>query len=168
MSYTNKISYPKDWEFSIEELAPITPEMIYQWFAYQVFGKENPSPEDNPTGGKSNSLLACKKMFSFFMVNCRPSWDEMHRHGNPTKSSIMNNLISFVKKKETCCQGKESKADCAFEHRKFQQVLDSFHNASSSDFSKYCYAAMIKFMFHFVCHGNNAAHVFKSSLKQSS
>jgi hypothetical protein len=27
---------------------------------------------------------------------------------------------------------------------------------------------MIKFMFHFVCWGNNAAHVFKSSLKQSS
>ena len=60
MSYTNKISYPKDWEFSIEEFAPITPEMIYQWFAYQAFGKENPSPEYNPTGGTSNSLLAYK------------------------------------------------------------------------------------------------------------
>ena len=102
------------------------------------------------------------------MMNCLPSWDEMHWRGNPTKSSIMNNLISFVKKKETRGQGKESKADRAFEHSKFQQVMNSFHNASSSDFSKYRYAAMIKFMFHFVCHGNNAAHVFKSSLKQSS
>ena len=168
MSYTNKISYPKDWEFSNEELVPITPEMIYQWFAYQVFGKENPSPEDNPTGGKSNSLLAYKKMLTFFMVNHLPLWDEMHQHGNPTKSSIVNDLISFVKKKEMRGQGKESKADRAFEHSEFQQVLDSFHNASSTDFSKYRYAAMIKFMFHFVCHGDDAAHVFKSSLKQSS
>jgi hypothetical protein len=78
MSYTNKISYPKDWEFSNEELAPITPEMIYKWFAYQAFGKENPSLEDNPTGGKSNSLLAYKKMLSFFMVNCLSSLDDMH------------------------------------------------------------------------------------------
>ena len=57
--------YPKDWEFSIEELVPIMPEMIYKWFAFQAFGKENPSPKDNPTGGKSNSLLAYKKMLSF-------------------------------------------------------------------------------------------------------
>jgi hypothetical protein len=44
MSCTNKISYPKNWEFSIEELVPITPEMIYEWFAFQALGKENPSP----------------------------------------------------------------------------------------------------------------------------
>eukprot|EP00804_Cyclotella_cryptica_P017932 CCRYP_001288-RA/>CCRYP_001288-RA protein AED:0.36 eAED:0.36 QI:0/-1/0/1/-1/1/1/0/305 len=169
MSYTNKISYPKDWEFSIEELAPIMPEMIYKWFAFQAFGKENPSPTDNPTGGKSNSLLAYKKMLSFFMVNRLPSWDEMHRHGNPTKSSIVNDLISFVKKKETRGQGKESKADRAFEHSEFQQVLGAFHHASPEDFNcKYRYAAIIKFMFHYISRGDDAAHVFKSSLKQSS
>ena len=52
-------------------------------------------------------------MLSFFMVNRLPLWDEMHQHSNLTKSSIMNDLISFVKKKETRGQGKESKADCA-------------------------------------------------------
>ena len=44
MSYTNKISYPKDWEFFIVELMPIMIELIYKWFAFQAFGKENPSP----------------------------------------------------------------------------------------------------------------------------
>ena len=93
----------------------------------------------------------------------------MHWHGNPTKSSIVNDLISFVKKKETRGQGKESKAHCAFEHSEFQQVLDAFHHASQADFNcRYRYAAMIKFMFHYISHGDNAAHVFKSSLKQSS
>jgi len=28
MSYNNKINYPKDWEFSVKELSPLTPEMI--------------------------------------------------------------------------------------------------------------------------------------------
>lgn len=108
MSYTNKIAYPKDWEFSIEELSPISPEMIYRWFAYLAFGIENPSPDDNPTKGKCNSLLAYKKMLSFFMINRLPSWDELHRSGNPTKSSIVNDLIAFVKKKETRGQGTRS------------------------------------------------------------
>ncbi len=100
------------------------------------------------------------------MVNHLPSWDEMHRHGNPTKSSVVNDLIACVKKKEMHGQGKESKAD---QHSKFQQVLDSFHHASQADFNhKYCYATMIKFMFHYICCDNDAACVFKSSLKQSS
>jgi hypothetical protein len=169
MSYTNKIAYPKNWEFSIEELSPISPEMIYRWFAYLAFGIENPSPDDNPTKGKCNSLLAYKKMLSFFMINRLPSWDELHRSGNPTKSSIVNDLIAFVKKKETRGQGKRSCADRAFEHSEFQQVLDSFHHSERSNFNcKYRYPAMIKFMFHYVARGDDAAHVFKSSLQQSS
>lgn len=99
MCYKNKINYPKDWVFSIEELSDITPECIYQWMAFKTFGKEDPSPDDNPTFGMANSLLADKKKLSYFMVNCLPSWDVLHRSGNPTKSAVVNDLISFVKKR---------------------------------------------------------------------
>jgi hypothetical protein len=68
ISYRNKIAYALDWEFSIEELSPITPEMIYRWFAFKVLAKEDPTPDDNPTYRKSNTLLACKKMMSFFIL----------------------------------------------------------------------------------------------------
>ena len=108
MSYTNNIAYPPDWEFSVEELSPITPEMIYRWFAFKVFGKEDPTPDDNPTYGKSNTLLVFKKMLSYFMINRLPSWDVVNKSGNPTKSTVVNDLIAFVKKKETRGQGKES------------------------------------------------------------
>jgi hypothetical protein len=142
--------------------------MIYRWFAFKVFAKEDPTPDDNPTYGKS-TLLACKKMLSFFMINRLPSWDVVIKSGNPTKSTAVNDLIAFVKKNETCGQGKESCADRAFAHSEFKQVLDSFHRSLSLNFNcKYRYSAMIKFMFHYIARGDDAAHIYKSSMKQSS
>ena len=161
-------AYPPDWEFSIEE-SPITPEMIYRWFAFKVFAKEDPTPDDNPTYGKSNTLLACTKMLSFFTINRLPSWDVVNKSGNPTKSIVVNDLIAFVKKKETHRQDKESCADHAFEHSKFKHVLDSFHRLLSLNFNcKYRYPALIKFMFHYIACDNDATHVSTSLLKQSS
>ena len=113
MSYRNMITYPPDWEFSIQELSLITPEMIQRWFAFKVFAKKDSMPDDNPTYGKSNTLLACKKMLSFFMINCLPLWDVVNKSGNPTKSTAFNDLIAFVKKKETHGQGKEYCTDRA-------------------------------------------------------
>ena len=168
MCYTNKLNYPKDWVFSVEELSPISPKIVYAYMAYKAFGKENPSPNDNPQKGMANSLLAIKKKISYFMVNRLPSWDPLHNHGNPTKSTEVNDLIAFVKKKETRGQGKKSQADRPFEHSEFKQVLDTCHVSVEADFDrKYRYPAMMKFMFHFIARGDDAAHVFKSSLVPS-
>ena len=168
MRYTNKLNYPKDWVFSVEELLPITPELIYAYMAFKAFGKEDPSPNDNPQRGMSNSLLAIKKKLSYFMVNRIPSWDPTHQTGNPTKSTQLNDLIAFVKKKETRGQGKNSRSDRAFEHSEFKQVLDECHASIEADFDrKYRFPTMMKFMFHFIARGDDAAHVFKSSLVPS-
>ncbi|KAL7513414.1 hypothetical protein ACHAXN_010510, partial [Cyclotella atomus] len=168
MCYTNKLNYPKDWMFSVEELSPITPKIVCAYMAYKAFGKEDPSPNDNPQKGMANSLLAIKKKLSYFMVNRLPSWDPLHNHGNPTKSTEVNDLISFVKKKETRGQGKKSQADRPFEHSEFKQVLDTCQASLEADFDrKYRYPAMMKFMFHFIARGDDAAHVFKSSLVPS-
>jgi hypothetical protein len=56
MCYNNKINYPKDYVFSIEELAPITPEMICQYFMFRSYGHENAAPDDIPTGAMSATL----------------------------------------------------------------------------------------------------------------
>jgi len=112
-----------------------------------------------------NSLLAIKKKISYFIVNCLPSWDPLHNHGNPTKSTEVNDLIAFVKKKETRGQDKKSQADRPFGHSEFKQVLDTCHASVEADFDrKYRYPAMMKFMFHVIARGDNAAQVFKSSL----
>jgi hypothetical protein len=70
MSYNNKSCYPKDWEFSVEELSPLTPEMICQSFCHRAYGHGNATPNENPTGAKSGTLLGWKKKISFFMINC--------------------------------------------------------------------------------------------------
>ena len=88
MSYMNKIAYPLDCEFSIEELSHITPEMIYRWFAFKVFAKEDATPDNNPTYGKFNTLLTSKKMLPFCMINCLPSWDIVNKSGNPPSQQL--------------------------------------------------------------------------------
>jgi hypothetical protein len=168
MCYNNKINYPKDWEFSIQELAPITPEMICKYFCFRAYGHENASPDDIPTLAKSNTLLCWKKHISWFMVNRLIPWDDIHCHGNPTRSSSLNDLIATVKKKEARGQGKKSCADRPFETSEFIQVLTSLMDAPATEFDrKYRYPAMLKTMFHFIARGDDAAHIFKSSLVQS-
>ncbi|KAL3771136.1 hypothetical protein ACHAWO_013503, partial [Cyclotella atomus] len=61
-------------------------------------------------------------------------WDPLHNHGNPTKSTEVNDLISFVKKKETRGQGKKSQADRPFKHSEFKQVLDTCQASLEADF----------------------------------
>jgi hypothetical protein len=102
------------------------------------------------------------------MINHLPTWDDIHHTGNPTKSAVINDLITTVKKKETRGQWEKSCADCSFETSEFVQVLMSLHNSPSSDFDReYRYLTMLKFMLHFIAHGNDAAHVFTFALRPS-
>jgi hypothetical protein len=166
MCYTNKLNYPKDWTFSIKELSPVTPEMIYAYImAFKTFGREDPTPSNNPTKEMASTILAIKKKVSNIMVNCIPSWDVLHNSGNPSKSAVVNDLISFVKKKATRKQGKKSGSDHTFEHSKFKQVLKNFHHSIEANLNRMCrYPVMLKFMLYFVACGYDAAHLYKSSL----
>ncbi len=56
MTFTNRIEYPRNYQFSIEELSQITPRRLFSWMAYKVYGKENPDPSDNPIYGTTNSI----------------------------------------------------------------------------------------------------------------
>jgi hypothetical protein len=58
----------KDHEFTQQELAAVTPMDLVQWMCLKVYGMEEPSPDDNPIEGHSNSLLYWKKAISF---SCR-------------------------------------------------------------------------------------------------
>jgi len=103
---------------------------------FRAYGFENATPDCNPTGCKSATLLNIKKKISFFMINRLPTWDEIHKTGNPTKSAIINDLIGAVKKKETHGQGKSSCADRPFEPSKFSQVLTCLQESDDSDFDR--------------------------------
>jgi hypothetical protein len=101
-------------------------------FSFRTYGHKNAPLDDIPTLAKSNTLLCWKKHISWFMVNRLIPWDDIHRHGNLTRSSALNNLIATVKKKEASGQGKKSLADYPFETSEFIQVLTSLKDASAT------------------------------------
>ena len=112
MSFKDDIEYEADHQFTKEELALITPEIIVRWMCLKVYGNPDPGPNDNPTKGRSSVIAFAKKAVSFFMPNKLMSWNELANPpvGNPTKSILVDDLIKRVKKKEVRKQDKPSQA----------------------------------------------------------
>ena len=156
--------YPKDREFTDDELAPIRPDDIYKWMCKKVYHKEEPGPEDRPIFGRSDSLKFYKKAISYFMPNRLMTWNELTNTGNPTKSILTNTLIRVVIKKETRGLGKPSQADREFEKEEFEQqiaILQTFDDIKR----KYMYPTMFKFQFHLIARIDDTAHVRKDSIQ---
>lgn len=168
MQYTNKIAYPKDYVFSMEELVAITPERIHAWMCYNTFGKENYLPDDKPMFAMQNAIKGWKKHLSFFFnaITNQP-WNDQTRTGNPTKATIINDLIAIVGQKETRGLGRKSNQDRPFKPPEFVQVLDTLRSSDDAAL-RYQYPAMLTFMFHLISRGDDAAHVYKKSLCASS
>jgi hypothetical protein len=128
----------------VRELSPLMREMICRYLSFRAHGFKNAKPDCNPTACKSVTLLNIKKKISFFIINCLPTWDEIHKTGNPTKSAIMIDLIGAIKKKETHGQGNPSCTDRPFEPSKLSQALTCLQESDNSDFDwKYQYLAIL-------------------------
>ena len=125
MRFRDGVEYDKDHEFSSATLSSVTPAEIVRWMCLKVYGTPDPTPEDNPTEGRSSSLAFSKKALSYFMPNRLIHWNELANppFGNPTKSSAVNDLIKRIKKKEVRKQGKASEARKPFLEREYEQVI---------------------------------------------
>ena len=163
MRYKHRINFPANYGFSIEELSAITPEDIYKWFAFKVYGTETPGPTENPIFGTKNACLSWKKHISFFIPDNLIKWSVQSKSGNPTMSRIVNDLIAVVKKKEARGLGRASRADRPFEKGEFLQVLSILQAGDSFNW-RYRYPTMMKFMFHLISRGDDAAHIKKEDL----
>jgi hypothetical protein len=70
MSYHDKVAYPKKHHpFLVEVLVKVTPTDIIKWMAFKANRKKDPGPNDNPTFGRSTSLVYYKKAISYFMLH---------------------------------------------------------------------------------------------------
>jgi len=168
MRRTNKINYPMDYQFSVQELSRVVPDDIYRWMCFKVYGTEEPGRNEKPIYGTSNSLATYKKHLSYFFNAVQiTAWNAVSKTGNPSRSVIVNDLIALVKKKECRGLGKESQADRAFEKSEFKQLLDILMSSNEFD-RRYRYSTMLKFMFHLIGRGDDASHVFQSTLEVSS
>ena len=133
---------------------------------FKVFGKEDPGPDDRPLFAMQNAIKGWKKHISYFMIDHISPWNEQARTGNPTRSTILNDLISIVGTKETRGLGLPSNQDRPFQPHEFEQILSKLR--SSDDFNlRYRYSSMLLFMLHLVARGDDAAHVYKSTLRAS-
>ena len=102
--------YTVETELDEERLLQITNKEVYGWLCTKVYGKADATSEDNPIGARSNSIHFLKKTVSFFMPNKNTQWCVMNKCGNPTRSTLVNELIKMMKKREVRKQGKPSQA----------------------------------------------------------
>ena len=126
MSFKDSRQYSMDTEFTRLELATPTPDHIVRWMRLKVYGTPDPTPDQNPTKGRANSIAYAKKAISHFVPNRLMTWNEMSvpPAGNPTKSAPVNDLIKFIKMKEVRKQGKASQARRHFEQPEYEKVID--------------------------------------------
>ena len=85
MENKNKTRYGPTRTFTPEERDSICPQNIYEYMCLRVYGKADPSPDDNPVGGRSTTLAYMKKAILYFMTSTT-EWNEAIKTGNPTKS----------------------------------------------------------------------------------
>ena len=126
MEYKDKCEYPSDKVYTDAEVLSLTPDDLYKWMSFRVYGTEDPNPQSKPLL-RSPSVEYWKKSISYFM-NTTAKWtdgvDGARGHGNATQSKRVNNLINAVKRAETRGTGQETVADRAFTIVEFRQILD--------------------------------------------
>lgn len=87
--------YPKDHEFSEDEITAITPRDVVKFMNVKAFGKPDPGPTAKLAGAGYSSLEFVKKAISFYMPN-KEHWDFESNHGNPTRSQLVKDLLARV------------------------------------------------------------------------
>ena len=149
--------YPKDTTFTRNQLLQLQPEHIRDWLGKKSFGKPNWSYEagDRPTHYRSSSMEHSKKCVSFFMPHDSP-W--VNGAGNPTKSSIITDLIKYVKKLEVRGEGAESKAKRALSQVEFRGELRILPNHKDDLKHKVTYRTFGLLQYHTIGRVDDTAH----------
>jgi len=93
------VPYKRGSKFSKRTLSSVNDRDVYKYFCKLAYGKFNPTADDNPTGCRHSTLIYAKKSISWFIPNNNCPWNEDTHSGNPTKSIIILNLLTAVKKR---------------------------------------------------------------------
>ena len=114
MSYTDKNEYPSDTEFTEAQLLSITPQMVYKYLAYRGYGIEDPNSASTPIH-RDSTVAFDKKAISYFLPDRDTPWNSHTKSGNPTKSTMVNRLVTMMKKAQVNKRGVKPKATRALE-----------------------------------------------------
>ena len=92
VGYLDGVVYPKGTVISRERLETITPADLMRYFNKITFNDEDPD-DDTSLTVRSSSLEFYKKALSFYMPNRMMVWNEISNCGNPTRCTLINDLI---------------------------------------------------------------------------
>ena len=163
MNLVRGTSHTKEYDFTDEELYTLRPAEIARYLGILAYGKEEPDLQnDNPTNGRSSSLQFAKKALSYYMPNRSMTWNNQTEQGNPTKSTLLNDFIKVVKKKEVRKEGKSSQAKRALHVSEYQQLIRKIREGDLS--KKYALAAYFIFQFHMIARVDDVMHFKQEDL----
>jgi hypothetical protein len=159
-------AYAAGHQFSNEDFARVTPEVIVRYMKLLSYGTETPGPNDHPTLKRSSGLGQLKKALSYFMPDNSVAWNTAAASGNPTMSKAVNKFIAEVKKAEVRKQGKPSQAKRDLSRAEFKKTL-AMLQAATSDFSKqYKVPAMLKLQFHLIARTDDISNLESAGLRE--
>jgi hypothetical protein len=83
-------------------------------------------------------------------------WNELAYVGNPTRSQVVNKLITTMRRKETARLGKPSEARRALYVSEFEQAIEMMEN--SDDVEVACFlSAFFRFQYHLIARIDDSA-----------
>ena len=57
MTFRDHVEYEKNHKFLQVHLGTILPEQVVRWMKNKAYGTPEPGPDDNPTEGRSSSIV---------------------------------------------------------------------------------------------------------------
>ena len=122
VGHLDGVVYLKGVVISRERLETITPADLMRYFNKITFDDEDPDDDTSPTV-RSSLLEFYKKALSFYMPNRMMVWNEISNCGNPTRCTLINDMIKRVKKMEVRKQGVPSRARRPMTHEVYKATL---------------------------------------------
>lgn len=108
--YTGGEEFDSKYVFSREQILQIQPNDVRRWMANAAYNDPdyNVDSGDRPVYCRASNLEQMKKALSYFMVYRAAPW--VNGQGNPTRSTVVNDLIKEVKKFEVRGEGADGNA----------------------------------------------------------
>ena len=167
------VQYSKGSIISEERLKILTPSDLMRWFNKITYETEEPDEDARPTA-RSSSLAFYKKALSHYMPNRLMVWNEISNVGNPTRSTLLNDHIKQVKKKEVRKQGVPSRARRPMTHEEFKGVHNTLREhdrnrereAMNPVWNFGCVAFM-NFQFHMIARVDDSMQFKMENLRKS-
>ena len=144
MSYLNNETYPREHEFSRDELSTLTSADLMRWMNKKVYDVEDPSHDERPKA-RAGTIGFWKKAISFFKPNRLMQWNELSNVGNPTKSSEINDLIKRVTRKEARKQGAASHRRRTMNTEEYNAIIRTLKE-SNNPTEKYGIPALMSYL----------------------